>query len=147
MRTATAATSPTPAGIVGWQQRLRLTCDHGDDLFALRLDQYDLAFHHRGFESLGLRHEIRNRCGHWRQLYGFGHGCADRGAETRLGVVLLGLADALIGKTNLYRLFLTVKKGSNRRPQRLLGVPIQPEEVGLLCVHFQPMNEHAMVHK
>jgi hypothetical protein len=24
----------------------------------------------------------------------------------------------------------------------LLGVPIQPEEVGLLCVHFQPMNEH-----
>ena len=29
----------------------------------------------------------------------------------------------------------------------LLGVPIQPEEVGLLCVHFQPMNEHAMVHK
>src|SRR5882724_7301233 len=24
----------------------------------------------------------------------------------------------------------------------LLGVPIQPEDVGLLCVHFQPMNEH-----
>jgi DNA-binding MarR family transcriptional regulator len=24
----------------------------------------------------------------------------------------------------------------------LLGVPIQPEEVGLLCVHFQPTNEH-----
>jgi len=23
-----------------------------------------------------------------------------------------------------------------------LGVPIQPEDVGLLCVHFQPMNEH-----
>ncbi len=23
----------------------------------------------------------------------------------------------------------------------LLGVPIQPEDVGLLCVHFQPMNE------
>jgi DNA-binding MarR family transcriptional regulator len=24
----------------------------------------------------------------------------------------------------------------------LLGVRIQPEDVGLLCVHFQPMNEH-----
>ena len=24
----------------------------------------------------------------------------------------------------------------------LLGVSIQPEDVGLLCVHFQPMNEH-----
>ena len=24
----------------------------------------------------------------------------------------------------------------------LLGVPIQPEDVGLLCVHFQPMDEH-----
>jgi DNA-binding MarR family transcriptional regulator len=24
----------------------------------------------------------------------------------------------------------------------LLGVPIEPEDVGLLCVHFQPMNEH-----
>jgi DNA-binding MarR family transcriptional regulator len=24
----------------------------------------------------------------------------------------------------------------------LLGVTIQPEDVGLLCVHFQPMNEH-----
>ena len=24
-----------------------------------------------------------------------------------------------------------------------LGVPIQPEDVGLLCVHFQPMNEHS----
>ena len=24
----------------------------------------------------------------------------------------------------------------------LLSVPIQPEDVGLLCVHFQPMNEH-----
>jgi len=24
----------------------------------------------------------------------------------------------------------------------LLGVPIQPEDVGLLCVHFQPMNGH-----
>src|SRR3981081_1909495 len=24
----------------------------------------------------------------------------------------------------------------------LFGVPIQPEDVGLLCVHFQPMNEH-----
>ena len=24
----------------------------------------------------------------------------------------------------------------------LLGVPIQPEDVGLLCVHFQPMNQH-----
>ena len=24
----------------------------------------------------------------------------------------------------------------------LLGVPIQPEDVGLLCVHFQPMSEH-----
>ena len=23
----------------------------------------------------------------------------------------------------------------------LLGVPIQPEDIGLLCVHFQPMNE------
>ena len=23
-----------------------------------------------------------------------------------------------------------------------LGVPIQPEDVGLLCVHFQPINEH-----
>src|SRR3982074_1044228 len=23
-----------------------------------------------------------------------------------------------------------------------LGVPIEPEDVGLLCVHFQPMNEH-----
>ena len=25
---------------------------------------------------------------------------------------------------------------------RLLGVPIQPEDVDLLCVHFQPMNGH-----
>ena len=24
----------------------------------------------------------------------------------------------------------------------LLGVPIEPEDVGLLCVHFQPINEH-----
>jgi DNA-binding MarR family transcriptional regulator len=24
----------------------------------------------------------------------------------------------------------------------LLGVPIQPEDAGLLCVHFQPTNEH-----
>ena len=24
----------------------------------------------------------------------------------------------------------------------LLGVPIQSEDAGLLCVHFQPMNEH-----
>ena len=24
----------------------------------------------------------------------------------------------------------------------LLGVPIQPEDVGLLCVHFQPTSEH-----
>jgi len=24
----------------------------------------------------------------------------------------------------------------------LLGAPIQPEDAGLLCVHFQPMNEH-----
>jgi hypothetical protein len=24
----------------------------------------------------------------------------------------------------------------------LLAVPIQPEDVGLLCVHFQPTNEH-----
>jgi hypothetical protein len=24
----------------------------------------------------------------------------------------------------------------------LFGVPMQPEDVGLLCVHFQPMNEH-----
>jgi DNA-binding MarR family transcriptional regulator len=24
----------------------------------------------------------------------------------------------------------------------VLGVPIQPEDEGLLCVHFQPMNEH-----
>ena len=24
----------------------------------------------------------------------------------------------------------------------LLGVPIQPEDIGLLCVHFQPVNEH-----
>jgi DNA-binding MarR family transcriptional regulator len=24
----------------------------------------------------------------------------------------------------------------------LLGVPIQPEDVGLLCIHFQPMNQH-----
>jgi DNA-binding MarR family transcriptional regulator len=24
----------------------------------------------------------------------------------------------------------------------LLGVPVQPEEAGLLCAHFQPMNEH-----
>ena len=24
----------------------------------------------------------------------------------------------------------------------LLGGPIQPEDVGLLCVHFQPMNQH-----
>jgi hypothetical protein len=29
----------------------------------------------------------------------------------------------------------------------LLGVPIQPEEVGLLCVHFQPRTSTAMVHK
>jgi DNA-binding MarR family transcriptional regulator len=28
----------------------------------------------------------------------------------------------------------------------LLGVPIQPEDVGLLCVHFQPMNEHRVGH-
>ena len=25
---------------------------------------------------------------------------------------------------------------------RLLGVPIQPEDAGLLCVHFQPTSEH-----
>ena len=24
----------------------------------------------------------------------------------------------------------------------LLGVPIQPEDIGLLCIHFQSMNEH-----
>ena len=31
----------------------------------------------------------------------------------------------------------------HRNPGRdLLGVRIQPEDVGLLCVHFQPMNEH-----
>jgi DNA-binding MarR family transcriptional regulator len=24
----------------------------------------------------------------------------------------------------------------------ILGVPIQPEDLGLLCVHFQPMNKH-----
>jgi len=24
----------------------------------------------------------------------------------------------------------------------LLGVPIQPEDIGLLCIHFQPVNEH-----
>ena len=24
----------------------------------------------------------------------------------------------------------------------LLGVPIQPEDAGLLCVHFQPTSEH-----
>jgi hypothetical protein len=25
---------------------------------------------------------------------------------------------------------------------RLFGVPIKPEDAGLLCVHFQPTNEH-----
>jgi DNA-binding MarR family transcriptional regulator len=25
---------------------------------------------------------------------------------------------------------------------QLLGVPIQPEDAGLLCVHFQPVNDH-----
>src|SRR6266699_7293912 len=25
---------------------------------------------------------------------------------------------------------------------RLFGVPIQPEDAGLLCVHFQPKSEH-----
>ena len=24
----------------------------------------------------------------------------------------------------------------------LFGVPIEPEDAGLLCVHFQPKNEH-----
>jgi DNA-binding MarR family transcriptional regulator len=32
--------------------------------------------------------------------------------------------------------------GSSAAECMLLGVPIQPEDVGLLCVHFQPMNEH-----
>src|SRR5271166_1170507 len=32
--------------------------------------------------------------------------------------------------------------GSSPAECLLLGVPIQPEDVGLLCVHFQPMNEH-----
>jgi DNA-binding MarR family transcriptional regulator len=32
--------------------------------------------------------------------------------------------------------------GSSAAKCLLLGVPIQPEDVGLLCVHFQPMNEH-----
>jgi len=32
--------------------------------------------------------------------------------------------------------------GSSATECLLLGVPIQPEDVGLLCVHFQPMNEH-----
>ena len=36
--------------------------------------------------------------------------------------------------------------GTSTRPSAveclLLGAPIQPEDVGLLCVHFQPMNEH-----
>jgi hypothetical protein len=32
--------------------------------------------------------------------------------------------------------------GSSPTECLLLGVPIQPEDVGLLCVHFQPMNEH-----
>src|ERR1700688_2547953 len=31
--------------------------------------------------------------------------------------------------------------GSSATECLLLGVPIQPEDVGLLCVHFQPMNE------
>ena len=32
--------------------------------------------------------------------------------------------------------------GSSAAECLLLCVPIQPEDVGLLCVHFQPMNEH-----
>ena len=32
--------------------------------------------------------------------------------------------------------------GSSATECLLLGVPIQPEDVGLLCVHFQPMNQH-----
>src|SRR6202043_3146384 len=33
------------------------------------------------------------------------------------------------------------RTGSSATECLLLGVPIQPEDVGLLCVHFQPMNE------
>jgi hypothetical protein len=29
----------------------------------------------------------------------------------------------------------------------LLGVPIQPEDVGLLCIHFQPTNGRRMVNE
>src|ERR1700704_709538 len=32
--------------------------------------------------------------------------------------------------------------GSSATECLLLGVPIQPEDLGLLCVHFQPMNQH-----
>ena len=32
--------------------------------------------------------------------------------------------------------------GSSAAECLLFGVPIQPEDVGLLCVHFQPINEH-----
>ena len=32
--------------------------------------------------------------------------------------------------------------GSSASECLLFGAPIQPQDVGLLCVHFQPMNEH-----
>ena len=32
--------------------------------------------------------------------------------------------------------------GSSAAECLLFGVPIQPEDVGLLCVHFQPVNDH-----
>jgi hypothetical protein len=32
--------------------------------------------------------------------------------------------------------------GSSAAECLLLGVPIEPEHVGLLCVHFQPKREH-----
>jgi DNA-binding MarR family transcriptional regulator len=34
------------------------------------------------------------------------------------------------------------RMGSSAAECLLFGVPIRPEDVGLLCVHFQPMNEH-----
>jgi DNA-binding MarR family transcriptional regulator len=32
--------------------------------------------------------------------------------------------------------------GPSTPERQLLGVPIQPEDAGLLCVHFQPTSEH-----
>ena len=37
---------------------------------------------------------------------------------------------------------LTAAKTAAAHECALLGVPIQPEDAGLLCVHFQPKSEH-----